>query len=77
MAMANSNASLSSLHQNLSDEVTKMVRWEAEKVVMKTDTETHLRQTEETIRQQEDLIRQLQEEKDRALDQNIAAKHKK
>ena len=54
-----------------------MVRWEAEKVVKRTDTETQLRQTEETIRQQEDLIRQLQEEKDRALDQNIAAKHKK
>ena len=75
--MANSNASLSSLHQNLTDEVTKMVRWETEKVVKKTDTESHLRQTEETIRQQEDLIRQLQEEKDQALAQNIAAKNKK
>ena len=75
--MASSNASLSSLHQNLTDEVTKLVRWEAEKVVKKSDTETRLIQTEETIQQQEHLIRQLQEEKDRALDQNIAAKNKK
>ena len=77
MTMANSNATLSTLHQDLTDEVTKMVRWETEKVVKKTDTETLLRQTEETIRQQEDLIRQLQEEKDQALAQNVAAKNKK
>ena len=75
--MASSNASLSSLHQNLTDEVTKLVHWEAEKVVKKSDTETCLNQTEETIQQQEDLIRQLQEEKDKALNQNISAKNKK
>ena len=76
-AMANFNASLNSLHQNLTDEVSKLVRWEVETVVARTDTETQLRQTEETIAQQEDLIRQLQEEKDLALEQNSAARNKK
>lgn len=75
--MANFNASLNSLHQNLTDEVSKLVRWEVETVVARTDTETQLRQTEETIAQQEDLIRQLQEEKDLALEQNSAARNKK
>ena len=75
--MANFNASLNSLHQNLTDEVSKLVRWEVETVVARTDTETQLRQTEETIAQQEDLIRQLQEEKDLALEQNTAARNKK
>ena len=75
--MANFNASLNSLHQNLTDEVSKLVRWEVETVVARTDTETQLRQTEETIAQQEDLIRQLQEQKDLALEQNTAARNKK
>ena len=75
--MAKSNASLDSLHQNLTDEVSKLVRWEVETVVARTDTETQLRQTEETIAQQEDTIRQLQEEKDQALEQNTIARNKK
>ena len=75
--MANSNASLNSLHQNLTDEVSKLVRWEVKTGVARMDTETQLKQTEETILQQEEQIRQLQEKKELALERNLAAKNKK
>ena len=75
--MANANASLNSLHQNLTDEVSKLVRWEVETVVARTDTETQLKQTEETILKQEEVICQLQHEKDQALEKNISARNKR
>ena len=75
--MANSNASLNSLHQNLNDEVSKLVRWEVETVVARTDTETQLKQAEETIRKQEEVICQLQDEKDQALEENLTARNKR
>ena len=75
--MANTNASLNSLHQNLTEEVSKLVRWEVETVVARTDTETQLKQTEETILKQEELIRRLQDQKDQALEANLNARNKR
>ena len=75
--MANTNASLNSLHQNLTEEVSKLVRWEVETVVARTDTETQLKQTEETILKQEELICQLQDQKDQALEDNLTARNKR
>ena len=75
--MANTNASLNSLHQNLTEEVSKLVRWEVETVVARTDTETQLKQTEETILKQEESICRLQDQKDQALEENLTAKNKR
>ena len=75
--MANTNTSLNSLHQNLTEEVSKLVRWEVETVVARTDTETQLKQTEETILKQEELICQLQDQKDTALEDNLTARNKR
>ena len=74
--MANSN-NLSSLHRDLSAEVTKLVRWEVKAEASRTDTETQLEQTEQTIRHQEETIRQLQQEQDQLRAINTAARNRK
>ena len=74
---SNNSDNLSSLHQELSSEVTKLVRWEVKADLSRMDTETQLEQTEQTILHQEEVIRQLQQEQDQLRAINTAARNRK
>ena len=74
---SNNSDNLSSLHQELSSEVTKLVRWEVKADLSRLDIETQLEHTEQTILHQEEVIRQLQQEQDQLRASNTTARNRK
>ena len=60
--MDKSGDNLKDLHSSLSDEVNKLVRWEAETAAVTKDQDSQLQQVEQTIASQQDLLLKLQKE---------------
>ena len=54
---------LNSLHESLSKEVEKLVRWETEKIAHRNDAENQLRHSSRTIDEQEASISELEGER--------------
>ena len=62
LIMDKSGDNLKDLHSSLSDEVNKLVRWEAETAAVTKDQDSQLQHVEQTIASQQELLLKLQKE---------------